>query len=132
MVFIAFDPGITTGVAVISDDGSIVETYAIQDVDRVNEKIDLLADSFPDAESVAEEPPRHGGNYRPHTQEIEAGIKRRFPDTYWVIPGQWKGHPKARTSDLSHCTQHEKDAAGIGRWYRAMRRASVIPVPGSR
>ena len=126
MTVISFDPGVTTGIAVIaSEDAAVLYTAAIGgDPMLVDGEIAYLKKEFPDSDVVVEKAPAHAGNYRQHTQQIEERIRNAFPNAEWVPPGQWKGHPASRVSDLRGKTQHEKDAAGLGRWFRKTRRSS--------
>jgi hypothetical protein len=81
----------------------------------------------PDVETVhvvAEEGPKQSSNYRAHIQDIEEVIKHHFPEVHWVPPGQWKGHPAA-SSPVVNATQHEKDAVGLGRWFRKIKMQSA-------
>lgn len=126
MTVISFDPGVTTGIAVIADDGDVLHTEAVHgDADHVDSRIRDLSDAFPNSHAVAEKGPPLEGNYRQHTQQIEERIRNAFPDVEWILPAQWKGHPASRVSDLRSCTQHEKDAAGLGRWFRRTRKIGV-------
>lgn len=131
VMVVSIDPGVTTGIAVIGDDGSVVDTWSLSDPEDVSDQLRVLASMYPDADSVGEQPPLWGGHHRPHTQVIEEKVKHFFPDVDWVNPGQWKGHPASKTSDLRGKTQHEKDAAGLGRWYRATRRHTSVGGAGT-
>lgn len=120
-MILAFDPGVSTGIAILQDDGSIVNTY-VRSFDEMSEEfIDGLARMYPKARTVAEQGPVTG-NYRPLTQTIEERLRRAFPSIEWVLPGQWKGHPAAKPSQaLPRMTQHEKDAVGLGRWFKVRK-----------
>lgn len=132
-MILSFDPGVTTGVALLKDDGTILDTTTVQSVEEMESycyavKNDRKAtDPLEDIVCVAEQGPQQSGNYRPHIQEIEEVIKKYFYDVHWVPPGQWKGHPVATSSDVKK-TQHEKDAVGLARWYRKTR-MNVTPTP---
>jgi predicted RNase H-like nuclease (RuvC/YqgF family) len=121
---ISFDPGVSTGVAVIDLlDGSLLYSSVVQgDPERIEEEITHLKDEFPHAQVVAEKPPVLAGNYRQHIQQIEERIRASFENVEWVRPSQWKGHPASRVADLTGKTQHEKDAVALARWFRRTRR----------
>lgn len=119
MLIISFDPGVSTGIAVISESDDPPFTAVFSGLPgALLETITDLQGKYPDAKVVAEQPPQHTGNYRQHTQQVEELIRRAFPQVEWIQPSQWKGHPASITSDLRGKTQHEKDAVGLGRWYR--------------
>lgn len=120
-LIISFDPGVTTGIAVLDEDGTPLETYAVA-TNEVEEFAKWAVETYPDADAIIESPPEWGGNMRPVTQGVEETLKRYFPDAVWAYPGQWKGHPATRPdSSLRGKTQHEKDAVGLGRWFKATR-----------
>lgn len=121
-MYLAIDPGVTTGVALIDEEGTVVDTWAIRDVASIEYVLVTVHDDYPSTQVIAEAPPQYAGHYRSHTQDVEMVVKRHFPDVEWVPPGQWKGHPATRpTSELRGLTQHEKDAVGLARWFRTNR-----------
>lgn len=127
-MILSFDPGPSTGVAVIdSDTGALVETHVFTDPDQL--RMWILKDSpwVDKNDVVAERGPDFGGHHRKETQEAEEVIKNCFPHATWVSPGQWKGHPVTRNAakDLKGKTQHEKDALGLARWYKNVWRRRV-------
>lgn len=122
-MILSFDPGVTTGVALLMDDGSVRYTTTISSVEELEAYCWAVKNDSQlkeDIVCVAEEGPKQSGNYRPYIQDIETVIKKHFPDVNWVPPGQWKGHPAA-SAPVVNATQHEKDAVGLGRWYRKTR-----------
>lgn len=120
-MILAFDPGVTTGIAVLENDGTVLETYAAS-LDEAEIIIPNLANAHEDPSVVIEAPPAMGGNYRPITQRIEELLRRHFPDARWTNPGQWKGTPASRTPVEKKLTQHEKDAVHLGRWLKSVSR----------
>lgn len=125
-MFVAFDPGVTTGIAVVDDNGNVVVTYAMREANGVEIIARELHSAYPDADVVAEQPPQYAGHYRAHTQGIEKVLTSIFPDLDWATPSQWKGTPASRPpSPLRNLTQHEKDAVGLARWLRSQRRQGV-------
>jgi hypothetical protein len=120
-MILAFDPGVSTGIAILEEDGSVVNTYVRSFDEMSDEFITGLSNIYKDAAAVAEQGPLTG-NYRPLTQTIEERLRKAFPKIEWVTPGQWKGHPAARSAQaLPRLTQHERDAVGLGRWFKARR-----------
>lgn len=125
METLAFDPGVTTGVAVLAPTGDVLSTYALRSREDVKGMAIRLNDRHQGAAVVIEQGPLQGGNYRPLIQGIEEDLREIFPDAAWVGPGEWKGHPSARpTHVMRGLTQHEKDAVGLGRFHQAKRRIS--------
>lgn len=119
-MILSVDPGVSTGVALLMDDGSIDTTFVASSVEQLRGFIDGTFEKSPaeDLFVVVEEGPKLSGNYRSHIQEIEEVIKIYFPLITWVPPSQWKNHPGSFSEGLKGLTQHEKDAVGLGRWFR--------------
>lgn len=119
-MILSVDPGVSTGVALLVDDGSVVSTYVAFSVEELRGFLDGTLETSPDEDLfvVVEEGPKLSGNYRSHIQEIEQVLKRYFPHITWVPPSQWKNHPGHFSEGLKGLTQHEKDAVGLGRWFR--------------
>lgn len=120
MGVIAFDPGVSTGGAVIGDAGEVIETSVGRTVDDARKMAFRWAQDYPGFDVVAEASPSLSGNYRAHTQQVENIVTEVFPATAWVNPSQWKGTPASRGAMPDGLTQHEKDAVSLGRWYRKM------------
>lgn len=119
----AWDPGVSTGVALVNSDGSVEYTETLSTLGAVT----ALAASFKNLQVrnfmsvVIEEPPQSGGHYRPHTQQVENCLREAFPDARWVRPAEWKGHPAAKAGpSLKGKTQHEKDVVCMARWFRTI------------
>jgi hypothetical protein len=126
-LILAFDPGHTTGIAVLTDEhASVVRTWALG-IEDAKVRIRTLAHDHPDAVVVAEAPPEWGGNNRGGTQQVEEAIRTAFPDTVWVNPGQWKGTPASRIEIPEWVrTVHEKDAVKLGRWFKSTKRRQGV------
>ena len=110
---ISWDPGKRTGVAVISREGRILFTATYDLVD--NKTIVALKKRFPGARACIEEPPEHNRMNRGITDSIEHDLRRHYPHAVWIKPAVWKGHPASKVKLNKGATQHEKDAAGMGR-----------------
>lgn len=121
---IAFDPGATTGFAILSEDGRVLFTQAIV-IDGLEGFLDFLnvmgvtVDRSIDV--VIEIGPQFE-HHSPVTRRVEAKLRAMFPEAYLIQPSQWKSHPASRNVDLRHTlTTHEKDAARLGRWFQVRR-----------
>jgi hypothetical protein len=124
-VILSIDPGVTTGIAILHEDGEVFETTTVATREEISNYLYLITQkSDEDFGVVVEEGPQQSSNYRSHIQGIEEEIKRFFSEITWVQPAQWKNHPAAVISGLGKRTQHEKDAVGLGRWYRKVILAS--------
>ena len=110
---ISWDPGVRTGVAVIDRGGKILFTATYDNVD--NATIVALKRRYPGASACIEEPPSHNRMNRGITDSVEHDLRRHFPHAVWIKPATWKGHPAAKVKLHGKPTQHEKDAAGMGR-----------------
>lgn len=115
----AFDPGITTGFAVV-EDKAILHTRACS-LEEVLQKnifvpvIEFLWDK--DTKAVVEQGPSWGRNYNEPLAKVEAHLREILPYAEWVTPAQWKSTLfKKRRFDWK-MSNHEKDAVRLGLWY---------------
>lgn len=119
-MILAFDPGITTGVALLQDDGSIIETQLLTSPEHVHKYCWKKSDTK-NLRVVVEKAPELSSNYREYIEQIEQTIKKWFKDVTWITPGQWKGHPVAQvTDDMKDLVIHERDAVGLGRYFQLL------------
>ena len=112
-----FDPGPSTGIAVVDGD-SVLFTTVVRNAsdDELEDIAASLAEKYAQASVGIEAPPMLSGNMRPVTQRIEEILRKHFQNARWVRPSDWKNTPSARTKVPSNLTQHEKDAVRAGRW----------------
>lgn len=118
---LAFDPGVTTGVALLTGEGEVLFTAAVNK-DQLKELLylfDCADEGGYICDVVIECGPLHSNS--PTSQSIEAFLLVRYSSCVLVSPSQWKQHPQAR-SPRKFATQHEKDAVALGRWYQVTRR----------
>jgi len=116
LVVIAFDPGETTGVAVITATNQILETAAL-DERLVTSKAKALKRHYKGAPVAIEAGPLWRSD-SPLTKNVEYELLDIFPFATLVSPNQWKGHPAALCSEKVN-TRHERDAVRLGRWFLA-------------
>lgn len=110
---ISWDPGLTTGVAVIDRTGMVLFTAAYEMVD--NKTIVALKRRYPGANACIEDSPDHNRMHRGITDRVERELRRHYPHAVWIKPATWKGHPASHVDLPKGTTKHEKDAAGMGR-----------------
>lgn len=122
---LVFDPGYSTGVALLSN-ADVVFTCTL-DVDTLNKFLDVVLfihgpdNDFIDDVVIETGPQYHHSN--PLTRRVQAFLEQEFPEAHLIQPSQWKKHPASR--NVPGKTQHEKDAAGLGRWFYTTRRQDV-------
>lgn len=122
-MILIFDPGPSTGVALLNWEGMILHTEVLVTIEEVKEHVAKQRKNLPrNVTIVAEEGPVTG-QYRKYTQQVEEVIRTAFPDTVWVKPGEWKGHPAATVTveEARNRTQHEKDAVSLGRYAKRVK-----------
>jgi hypothetical protein len=120
---LSVDPGVQTGVALLSMEGGIIWTQTSYAEDKFFNLINAL-EKYPEAQVVMEDAP----NTR-HHQEVFQEVKRIIEETgrkpALVRPSQWKGHPASfvKLSEREGFeTKHEGEAVGLGRWYLSQGR----------
>lgn len=116
---IAFDPGASTGVAVLDEFGQILFTVTLS-IQELEGFMDFMLWIAEDIEVVVEQSPQYG-HHSPITRRAESLILDIFESAHRVLPGHWKSHP--HYSDRVHLskrlvTTHEHDAARLARWFQ--------------
>lgn len=127
MYVLAVDPGVHTGI-VLATRQDIVWAQTLLIPDNTDELLSTVK-NYSDTPCVSEEAPSlHAHESHVYGQVLE--ILRAHPDVTFLTPSQWKGHPSARlsASDKAVCrSKHEREAAGLGRRFLAMRRSNEHP-----
>jgi predicted RNase H-like nuclease (RuvC/YqgF family) len=115
-VVIAFDPGVTTGIAIVNARNKVLYTAAINER-MVTFAAKRLRRKFKEAPVAIETGPlwRTNSNL---TRNIEQELREVFPSATLVRPSQWKRHPAAKCSEKL-VTTHERDAVRLARWFIA-------------
>ena len=135
--WLAIDPGITTGWALLADDGAVMGT-AVWGTHELQEALDLLIRQAYSAgyalDVVIEEMPNTGAN-GPLGKKLEwvrQQIKSVVTDVYelpthHILPGVWKPSRVARTAELPRTWReeplmiHQKDAIRMGLYAISVR-----------
>lgn len=126
---IALDPGITTGMAVLTDpDGYLVATTNWTQ-DNLGQSLDVLIRHLHlegyTLHAVVEQMPRSGGRSEDALDQVRRTIHETLVEVYevptiYVAPGVWKPSRVARTAvlpkewDEKRLTTHQKDAIKMG------------------
>jgi hypothetical protein len=117
MILLAIDPGITTGVALLDHDGSVIESYEVNG-DEAKAMVDLIAKEVHQA-VVIERGPASRSN--PFLDELDGWLRASFPDAVWMYPGEWKGTPRSQQEVNGVPSHHAKDAVRMGREFLFQR-----------
>lgn len=112
----AFDPGGTTGFAMLNRKSDVVYTAALT-LDALRGFVYILRK---DTDVVIEDGPSWG-HHSPVTKRAEEVCKEAFPNAHLVPPSRWKS-PPAKKRDYRYVTRHEQDAVGLARWFQAQER----------
>jgi hypothetical protein len=117
VILLAIDPGITTGVAVLDHDGSIIETYEVKGDEAYAVAAIIAEETSHDV--VIERGP--GSRNNPFLDELDGWLRALFPDAYWMYPGEWKGTPRSMQEVNGVLSNHAKDAVRMGREFLFQR-----------
>jgi len=113
---IAFDPGVTTGVAIVNVRNEVIYTAAVNE--RVITVIAKRLQRKYEGALVAIEAGPLWRNDSPVTRTVEQELRNIFPSAVLVTPNRWKRHPAAQCSEKL-LTTHERDAVRLARWFKA-------------
>lgn len=122
---IALDPGITTGVAVLTDPDGVLVATTNWTPDNLARSLDVLIrhmhmEGFT-LHAVVEQMPRSGGRSEDSLDQVRRTIHETLVEVYevptiYVAPGVWKPSRVARTAvlprkwDDRRLTSHQRDA----------------------
>lgn len=126
---ISLDPGITTGMAVLSDPDCYLLATTNWTPDNLGQSLDVLVrhlhlEGFT-LSAVVEKMPRSGGRSEDTLDQVRRTIHEVLVETYevpttYVPPGVWKPSRIARTAALpkdwegKRLTTHQRDAIKMG------------------
>lgn len=110
MRVLAIDPGISTGVVLLDDDGTVLQAHTLTEHALSSlTTVALLADVV-----VMERLPE---KVEPILARIVTVLKTWFPDAVLIGPGTWKPVMATRMiPDLP--SVHQRDAYGLGAYYQ--------------
>jgi hypothetical protein len=118
---LAFDPGGTTGVALLDRSTGIIlrtEAFTPSEVLEYARRMEVKRRAFTPVDNfivVIEKGPEWQ-QHSPITRSVEVKLRSIFPDAHLVTPNRWKGHPAAVCKERM-TTKHEKDAVRLARWF---------------
>ena len=132
---LTFDPGLTTGWAILDYDGMIVQCgnlleETVLEKNFLRDMVDRLAREYNIAEVIVEEmPPGSPGD---RSRRLEAVRQKLTTATglfqvRYVNPSTWKTSrgvltaPRFDRWDDAPVTPHQRDAVGIARWWLNVR-----------
>lgn len=124
LYLLAIDPGVETGIALLSGEGTIVWTLTTR---SPHSGLSNALNQYHDASVVIEEAPLRG-HYKHAFLEVRAIVEHNAANyersLAWVLPSHWKGSPRSRLDPAAKAmctTKHEREAVGLGRWYLSQR-----------
>jgi predicted RNase H-like nuclease (RuvC/YqgF family) len=115
-VVIAFDPGATTGIAVVNARNQVMYTAAVSER-TISLQAKRIRRKYKDAPVAIETGPLWRSNSN-LTRNVEQELRNIFPSAALIRPNQWKSHPAAECNERLHTT-HERDAVRLARWFIA-------------
>jgi len=134
MIVLAVDPGITTGWALLTEDGEILKTgtLGVGDADvfrSLEEIIRTMHHQKQTVEMAIEEFPPQRGALGAQLALVVAKVDLAWQTydlrTRKFTPGEWKTSAVGLSGlppGMPRISQHEKDAIRIGRYYLSRRR----------
>lgn len=117
VILLAIDPGITTGVALLDYDGSVIESYEVNG-DEAYAIVALIAEETSNEVVIERGPAARSNTF---LDELDGWLRAVYPDARWMYPGEWKGTPRAMQDVSGVLSHHAKDAVRMGREYLFQR-----------
>jgi len=117
VILLAIDPGITTGVALLDYDGTVIESYEVNG-DEAYAIVALIAEEVSN-EVVIERGPAARSNV--FLDELDGWLRAVYPDAHWMTPGEWKGTPRSMQEVNGVPSHHARDAVRMGREFLFQR-----------
>lgn len=126
---VALDPGITTGMAVLSDPEGYLLATTNWTPDNLEQSLDVMVRHLHiegyTLSAVVEKMPRSGGRSEDDLDRVRRTIHMVLEETFeiptqFITPGEWKPSRVARTAVLpkewegQRLTAHQKDAIKMG------------------
>lgn len=119
---LAIDPGVTTGVALVSPLGDVVRSETLQTSDL--HILRAMLREHPDAAVLIEQGPQFERHNRPSIELVERVVEEDGrEDVAWISPSQWKNSPTNKRA-VGVRSKHVKDAVRMARWFQRFRRNS--------
>jgi len=121
-VLLSIDPGETTGVVLLTEVG--LAALATELKSNAHDTLEYIASIANVTDTVIEQGPMTRDNQ--HLEDLDAGLRRLFPDATWIRPVDWKNHPAAKVASgngkiSTKGMPHVRDALGMGLVYQATR-----------
>lgn len=117
MLLLAIDPGITTGVALLDYDGTVLSSYEVAG-DEASAVVAIICQETAQ-EVVIERGPLSRANQ--FLDELDGVLRLTFPDATWMYPGEWKGTPRSQQAVNGVLSHHARDAVRMGREFLFQR-----------
>lgn len=123
MKILALDPGISTGYALLSPEGDLLECGTLQPED-LPESLLVKFIGDPGVTVIIEDTPiPTQGKMNQRLQSVKTWVESSFPSAIKVLPGVWKtnlsiaNYPLPQKWRQEELTPHQKDAFRLGIWY---------------
>ncbi len=123
MRILSLDPGMTTGYALINQDGTLLESGNLLNEDLSDSVLVKLEKEENLCVVVEDVPIPTNSKMNRDLMQVKFWMMAHFPQAVQVLPGTWKNHlgvanyPLPWGEEDKGITQHQKDAFRIGIWY---------------
>jgi hypothetical protein len=125
MIVLGVDVGLTTGLAIVSEDDQRILLTSVADEDSLAGILDTLIKVVD--EVVVERALIHKrSTLGSKLEAVHRTIAARCPDAYWIDASLWKNTAVSRTPVPRGLSTHERDAVRIARYYCTVHATSVL------
>lgn len=122
MNILIIDPGITTGLAVLNEFGTVLASDNALEPELPAKFNDLVDEHMPDYVLIEEVGTPTLSELNQQLGRIKNFCKAFFPEATWVKAADWKQTPAVKSEVPPKwkgvsLTQHQKDSIRMGRWF---------------
>jgi hypothetical protein len=120
---LGIDPGITTGVALVSSSGEVLKTFCVDKwgVLTLSPEMEMFLGVL--TVTIEDTPVPTRSRMNQMLSAIVTHLRYTFPGALWVPPGVWKNSPVVHIP-VKAPTPHERDAVRLVLWRLSRERLS--------
>lgn len=115
-MILAIDPGVTTGIALLSETGDVIQSCEA-DLDNLRQILrDMMCIYRPTVVVVDKIFPSPAGKLSRLLRRVESIVELECGRVEWISSGTWKPMTKCKLQFRQFSSRHVQDAVKLGLW----------------